>query len=46
MDIRKIDKGQMNLKLRETDLVGFIDDVVTTFSYLAQNKHITLTFQH
>lgn len=46
MDIRKIDKGQMQLKFRETDLVGFIDDVVNTFSYLAQDKHITLTFQH
>lgn len=46
MDIRKIDKGQMSLKFRETDLVGFINDVVNTFGYLAQNKHITFTFHH
>ncbi len=46
MDIRKIDKGQMTLKFRGTDLIGFIDDVVNTFSYLAQSKHITFTFHH
>lgn len=46
MDIRKIDKGQMSLKFRETDIVGFIDDVVNTFKYLARNKHITFTFHH
>ena len=27
MDIRKLDKGQMFMKFRETDMVGFIDDV-------------------
>ena len=46
MDIRKIDKGQMNLKFRETDLVEFIDDIVNTFSYTAKNKHINFTFRH
>ena len=46
MDIRKIDKGQMILKFKETDLVKFIEDFVNTFSYLAQNKHITFTFEH
>lgn len=46
MDIRKIEKGQMNLKFRETDLVGFIDDIVNTFSYTAKNKRINLTFHH
>lgn len=46
MDIRKIDKGQMRLKFKETDLVSFINDVMTTFSYAAQDKHITFTFQH
>lgn len=46
MDIRKIDKGQMSLKFRETDLVGFIADVVYTFNSLAQNKHISFSFHH
>ena len=26
MDIQKLDKGQMHLKFRETDIVGFIND--------------------
>lgn len=46
MDIRKIEKGQMTLKFRETDLVGFIDDIVNTFRYTAKNKRINLTFRH
>ena len=34
MDIRKLDKGQMFMKFRETDMVGFIDDLMQTFEYL------------
>lgn len=46
MDIRKLDKGQMFLKFRETDMVGFIDDVMMTFDYLARKKKIHFTFEH
>lgn len=46
MDIRKIDKGQMHLKFRETDMVGFIEDLVTAFGFIAEKKHITLEFNH
>ena len=46
MDIRKLDKGQMHLKYRETDIVGFIDDVIQTFEYQAQKKNIRLKFDH
>lgn len=46
MDIRKLDKGQMFMKFRETDIVGFIDDVMQTFEYLAHRKHIRFTFHH
>lgn len=44
MDIRKLDKGQMHLKFRETDIVGFIDDLMQTFDYQAQKKNISFTF--
>lgn len=44
MDIRKLDKGQMHLKFRETDIVGFINDLMQTFNYQAQKKNITFTF--
>lgn len=46
MDIRKLDKGQMFLKFRETDMVGFIDDLMRTFEYMARKKNIHFTFEH
>lgn len=46
MDIRKLDKGQMFLKFRETDIVGFIDDVMQPFEYIAHNKNINFVFLH
>ncbi len=46
MDIRKLDKGQMHLKLRETDIVGFIADLMQTFDYQAQKKHIGFKFEN
>ncbi|MDR2813221.1 MAG: response regulator [Prevotellaceae bacterium] len=44
MDIRKIDRGQMRLKARETDMVGFIKDVMQSFEYLASKKNIDFEF--
>lgn len=44
MDIRKIDRGQMRLKLRETDIVGFIRDIMKAFEYMAQKKDINFEF--
>ncbi|MDR3134379.1 MAG: response regulator [Prevotellaceae bacterium] len=45
MDIRKIDKGQMRIGARETDMVGFISDLMHTFEYIAQQKHIRFVFE-
>lgn len=46
MDIRKLDKGQMILKCRETDIVGFIQDMMLTFEYQAKKNKIDFTFEH
>lgn len=46
MDIRKLDKGQMRLKCRETDIVGFIEDLMLTFEYQAKKNKIDFTFEH
>ena len=46
MDIRKLDKGQMRLRFRETDIVGFIEDLMLTFEYSAQLKNINFNFIH
>jgi ligand-binding sensor domain-containing protein/signal transduction histidine kinase/DNA-binding NarL/FixJ family response regulator len=40
MDIRKIDKGQFELRFRETDLVTFIKDVMASFEFAAKSKNI------
>ena len=46
MDVRKLDKGQMHMKFRETDMVSLIQDVMTTFDYAAQRKQIHFEFEH
>lgn len=46
MDIRKLDKGQMHMKLRETDMVGFISDVMQTFDFVARQRNIRFDFRH
>jgi signal transduction histidine kinase/DNA-binding response OmpR family regulator len=44
MDLRKIDKGQMQMHMRETNLVSFINDIYTLFSQQAKNKNILFHF--
>jgi signal transduction histidine kinase/ligand-binding sensor domain-containing protein/DNA-binding response OmpR family regulator len=45
MDIRKIDKGQMRIGARETDMVGFVKDLMHTFEYTAKQKSIRFVFE-
>ena len=45
MDVRKIDKGLMFLKFRETDIVGFVDDLMQTFDYQASKRNISFRFE-
>ena len=46
MDIRKIEKGQMQMHFKETDLVGFINDLMITFENTARQKNINFSFEH
>ncbi|MCD8044966.1 MAG: response regulator [Tannerellaceae bacterium] len=46
MDVRKLEKGQMKIKCRETDIVGFIEDLMRTYDYLARQKKIRFSFVH
>lgn len=46
MDLRKIDKGQMALKMQETNLISFIKDVYELFLLQAKAKNITLRYAH
>ncbi len=46
MDVRKLDKGQMHIKCRRTDIVGFIKDLMLTFDYQAKKKNIEFGFKY
>ncbi|GHT48044.1 hybrid sensor histidine kinase/response regulator [Bacteroidia bacterium] len=46
MDMRKFDRGQMRLRARETDMVGFVEDVMKSFEYSAKKKNIRFAFHH
>ena len=46
MDLRKIDKGMMQMHMQQTDLVSFIADIHTLFEQQAKAKHINLSFSH
>lgn len=46
MDLRKIDKGQMHMRMCETDLIAFIDDIYSMFALQAKTKNMNFTFEH
>ncbi len=46
LDIRKIDKGQMRIACRETDLVGFVEELFRMFDYQAVKRNIRFSFVH
>ena len=46
MDLRKIDKGMMQMRMQETDLVAFVKDIHTLFNQQAHAKYITLSYDH
>ena len=46
MDLRKIEKGKMRLRMRETDIIGFVDDICHMFEYQAKAKNIKFDFIH
>ena len=46
LDLRKIDKGQMIMQMRETDLIYFTEDILKTFQPQATSKKINIEFEH
>ncbi len=46
MDLRKIDKGQMQMRMRETNLVSFTKDIYELFGNQAKIKHIKFDYQY
>jgi signal transduction histidine kinase/DNA-binding response OmpR family regulator/ligand-binding sensor domain-containing protein len=46
MDLRKIDKGQMQMQMCETELVSFLGDISSLFSQHAKTKNIVFAYEH
>ena len=46
MDLRKIDKGQMMMRMTETNLVEFIEDIHALFKHQATSKQVILKYEH
>ena len=46
MDLRKIDKGQMQMHMCETELISFVGDIHTLFTQQAKSKNVTFTYEH
>ena len=46
MDLRKIDKGQMQMHMCETELISFVGDIHTLFTQQAKAKNVTFTYEH
>lgn len=45
MDIRKIDKGLMDLKFQAVDMVSFLKELCVSFEYQSQMKKINFAFK-
>ncbi len=46
LDERRIDKKQMQLHCRETNMVGFINGICKLYQFTADQRNITFTFDH
>ena len=46
LDVRKIDKQQMQLHCQRTDMVAFISSICKMFEYNARERNITFRFNH
>ncbi len=46
MDLRKIDKGQMQMHMCETDLISFVGDIHTLFTQQSKAKNIQFSYEH
>lgn len=46
MDLRKIDKGMMQMNFKQTDVVAMLNDINSLFDYQAAERNISTTFNH
>ena len=46
LDVRKIDKQQMQLHCQQTDMINFINGICKMFEYSARERNIQFLFKH
>ena len=46
LDMRKIEKGQLNIHCVETDMVDYIKELISLFTYQAEKRNINLCFDY
>ena len=46
MDLRKIDKGQMQMHMSKTDLIDFIQELYSLFEHQARGRQIRFLYEH
>ena len=46
LDVRKIDKQQLQLHCQQTEMVHFVSGICKMFEYNAEERHITFRFNH
>ena len=46
MDIRKIDRNQMKLRVKELEVISFVGEIVDLFKDMAQSQNIDLEYSH
>jgi signal transduction histidine kinase/ligand-binding sensor domain-containing protein/DNA-binding response OmpR family regulator len=46
LDVRKIDKQQLQLHCQQTDMVKFVNGICRMYEYNASERHITFRFNH
>lgn len=46
LDMRKIEKGQLNIHCVETDMVDYIKELISLFTYQAEKRNINLHFDY
>lgn len=44
MDVRKIEHGQLRMKMKETELCAYIQNLTNSFEEISHNKNISLAF--
>lgn len=46
LDMRKIEKGQLHIHCAEIDMVKYIKELISLFTYQAQKRNINLYFDY